>query len=350
MDKPYDITRTLIDRHIDFWTHSAGERPLVTRLPLRKWVGKPYPISSGEYLTNPTQITPDDIDIERLVGLDEPPPEPTDGDLLNSLGCVYPQAWMGSVLGCSIYASAFGVVAKPVNPEMGVREAIEAFSVDRALRSEWLDVMDAVLLRVVEVAGDEWPVRQLHLRGVIDMLAAYLGEDRLCYAIRDCPEALDGLADQFADLYISIAHRGMQLRRPWLGGYVSSWFVYAPGPLLDYQVDASNLFSPKMYERHFLKYDRKVLREFPNSVTHLHAVGLHQLDVLLNAPEVTGIQISLDRETGVWEKERMLAYCRQVQQHGKSLVIHGELDDDELDEFQSVLSPHGLAIVAITSG
>ena len=344
MNNSHDTIQALIDRHVDFWTRSAGEQPLIARLPVREWVGKPYPISSGEYLMNPTQITPQDIDIERLLGLDRPLSNLTEGDMLQALGCAYPQAWMGSVLGCPILASAYGVVAKPVGVD--VPEAVETFSIDEALESEWLPVMDAVLERAAEAAGDERPVQQLHLRGVIDMMAAYLGEERLCFAMRDCPEELDALADRFADLHIAVARRVLRLRKPWRGGYVSSWHVYASGPLLDYQIDASNLFSPRMYKRHFLKYDRKVLREFPYSVTHLHAVGLHQLDLLLTVPEMRAIQISLDRETGVWEKKRMLDCCQRIQQHGKGLVIHGELDDDELDEFQSVLSPRGLAITA----
>ena len=122
--------------------------------------------------------------------------------------------------------------------------------------------------------------------------------------------------------------------------------MYAPGPLLDYQIDASSLFSAGMYARHFLAFDRRILSLFPYSVLHLHACGLQHLDAVLFAPEVRAVQINLDRDSGAWQKERILAGCRSVQEQGKSLIIYGELDESELAEFLAVLNPGGLAIVA----
>jgi hypothetical protein len=247
----------------------------------------------------------------------------------------------------STLASDVSVVARPTG--LAMPQAAETFSMAGALASPWLGVMDAALDQAVAAAGVARPVQQLHLRGVIDMLAAYLGEERLCLAVRDCPDALAVLADRFTELYTAIAHRDLARRRRWHAGYVSVWRVYAPGPLLDYQIDASNLFSPRMYRQHFLAYDRRILGAFPYSVTHLHATGLHQVDALLDLPEVRAIQINLDRETGVWDKAGMLACCQRIQAQGKSLVITGELDGAELEEFVAALDPRALAICAFAS-
>ena len=339
---------TLLDRHTRFWGRGPADRPLLARMPPYPWVRKPYPISSGEKnVVGPSPLTPVDVDVERLLGLDRPPPDLTVGDLLLSVGCVYPEAWMESLLGCPILASDTSVVARSVGVAMP--QAAAAFAVEGALGSPWLRVMHAVLDRAVAAAGDARPVRSLHMRGVIDMLAAYLGEERLCLAIHDCPDELAVLANRFTELYIAIAHGDLLRRRLWQGGYVSTWRVYAPGPLLDYQIDASNLFSPRMYQQHFLAYDRRVLSTFPYSVTHLHATGLHQLDALLALPEARAIQINLDRETGVWDKAGVLACCQRTQAQGKSLIITGELDDAELEEFRAALDPRGLAICAYAS-
>lgn len=338
---------TLLDRHSSFWGRGPAGRPLLTRMPPYQWARKPYPISSGGYVAEPSPLMPGDVDVERLIGLDRPPPDLTVGDLIWSIGCVYPQAWMESLLGCPILASDVSVTAKPKGGD--VPAAAAAFSVEEALASPWLRVMDTVLDRAVAAAGGARSVQQLHLRGIIDMLAAYLGEERLCLAAHDCPDELALLADRLTELYIAVARRCLSSRPTWCDGYVSVWRVYAPGPLLDYQIDASNLFSPKMYQQHFLTYDRRVLREFPYSVTHLHATGLHQLDNLLALPEARAIQINLDRETGVWDKTGVLACCRRVQAQEKSLIITGELDDDELAEFIAALDPRGLALCAYAS-
>ena len=338
----------LLDRHTRFWENGPVERPLLALLPPSEWMRKPYPVKSGGYVTEPSSLRPGDIDVERLLGLDRQqalrlPISPRATSSL-SVGCVYPQAWMESLLGCPILASDVSVTARPVGVEMP--RAASAFSLETALSSPWLSVMDQVLDRAAAAAGEARPVQQLHLRGIVDMLAAYLGEEPLCLAVHDCPDALGVLADRFTELYITIARRDLARRRLWRKGYVSVWRVYAPGPLLDYQIDASNLFSPRMYREHFLPYDRRVLAEFPYSVTHLHATGLHQLDALLAIPEVRAIQINLDRETGVWDKTGMLSSCRRIQASGKSLLLTGELDGAELEEFVAALSPRGLAICA----
>jgi hypothetical protein len=334
----------LLDRHARFWHREPVERPLLGLLPPAQWIRKPYPIKTGGYVTEPSPLGPGDIDVERLLGLDRPQPELTVGDLFTPASPVYPQAWMESLLGCPILASDVSVTARPAGVAMP--GAADAFSVEAALESPWLTVMDEVLDQAVTAAGEAQPVCQLHLRGVIDMLAAYLGEERLCLAVHDCPDALAVLANKFTELYITIAKRDLARRRVWHGGYVSVWRLYAPGPLLDYQIDASNLFSPRMYAEHFLAFDRRVLAEFPYTLTHLHATGLHQLDALLSLPEVRVIQINLDRETGVWDKAKMLACCRRIQASGKSLLLSGELDGAELEEFTATLEPRGLAICA----
>jgi hypothetical protein len=342
----------LLDRHARFWRREPVERPLLGLLPPAQWITKPYPLRSGGHVTEPSPLRPGDVDVERLLGLDRPAPGLTVGDLFTPVGPVYPQAWMESLLGCPIVASDVSVTARPAAVEMP--GAAEAFSVADALASPWLAVMDQVLDRAVTEAGEARPVTQLHLRGVIDMLAAYLGEEGLCLAVHDCPDALAVLADKFTELYIRVAKHDLARRRMWHGGYVSVWRLFAPGLLLDYQIDASNLFSPRMYAEHFLAFDRRVLAEFPYTLTHLHATGLHQLDALLTLPEVTlhgrrAIQINLDRETGVWDKAHILACCHRIQASGKSLLLSGELDGADLEEFLASLDPRGLAICANAS-
>ena len=175
------------------------------------------------------------------------------------------------------------------------------------------------------------------------MLAAYLGEQALCLAVHDSPEELEALADLFAEVHLAAARR-VAARQAWRGGYVSAWRLYAPGPLLDYQIDATNLVSPSAYARHFLKADRRVISQFPYVLLHMHACGLHQLENVLSIPEVACVQISTDRETGVWDPELILGACKKVQESGKSLLLCGEFSEEEYVPFDG-LSPRGLAVM-----
>ncbi len=331
----------LLERHSAFWSRAAVDRPLYAVLPERVWKGKPYPVRGGRELHDPTPISPDDIDIRRLLGLDRPLPEITTADLINSVGCVYPQAWMEAIIGCPIVASAFGCVGRAV--ASSAPEALASFCLEEAARSAWLPVIDRLIATACDAAGGSLAVQQLHLRGVVDMLAAYLGEEALCLAVHDAPAELEALAGLFAEVHIQAAKR-VQGRPPWRAGYVSSWRLYAPGPLLDYQIDATNLISPSVYARHFLKADRRVISQFSHVLLHMHACGLHQLDNVLSIAEVGCVQISTDRETGVWDPELILSASKRVQESEKSLLLCGEFSAKEYEPFRA-LSPRGLAIM-----
>jgi hypothetical protein len=333
-------TDELLKRHEAFWRCEG--RTLVAKERTKVWTEKPYPLKGGGVAMEPRRISASDVDVNRLVGFSDSPPELFHGDFLRSVGCVYPEAWMGSLIGCEIHVSAYGCVSKP--PGVSLAQAAEEFSVAGAMESEWLGVMDRVLARGKDLAGDEYPVRQLHMRGVVDMLAGLLGEEAYCLAPFDQPEALDTLAGKFADLIIAAARRGIKRRAAWSGGYTCRWGLYAPGTMIDYQADASNILSPDLYEEFFMRYDRKVIGSFDYSIIHLHSVGLQIVEPLLKIDELNAIQINLDRETGVFEKEWILSCCERIQEASKALLINGELTEDEFAEFTSRLKPEGLAI------
>ena len=333
-------THLRLEQHRDFW-HRANTTALVSKMAQPYWGGKPYPLK-GREVTEPTEITPQDVDLDRLLGLNQPLPNWEQEGLIESVGNVFPTAWMEAVIGCSIHASAYGCVAK--SPNIHLRQAAREFTVETAMESKWLPTMEQLLARAQQAAGNQLAVRQWHMRGVIDMLAAYFGEAQLCTAVYDAPDALQTLAAKFAETWVAVAKRGIALRPRWNDGYVSAWRVYAPEPVIDYQIDASSLFSPKMYAQYFLQADVAVLNAFPHSIVHTHAVGLRHVASLVPIPELGGIEIHLDRETGVWEKETVLDACRLLQAHNKIIVLWGELTTDELNEFQTRLAPGGLAI------
>jgi hypothetical protein len=331
----------LLDKHAAFWC-SENTEPLLHKIKFCGFNTKPYPIKGGRYLVGPTPITAPDIDVDRLLGLDKELRKPVVGEMVNAIGPVYSEAWMESLIGCPIFASAYSCTAKPYvsDPDCAALE----FSVQNAMNSDWSNVMDNVLTRAALAAGDRIGVRQLHLRGIIDMLAAYFGEDRLCLNIYDSSEALRQLAKKFTDLYIEIVWRGFELRKLWHGGFVSSWGLFAPGQLLDYQVDASNMLSAQMYEQHFLEFDRQIIENFEYSLVHVHACGLHIVGSLLKMDHLKAIEISLDRETDKTDISTIMGVAKCIQNSGKAVLIYGELSEIEIAMFTGHLSPNGLAI------
>ncbi|HHW31578.1 MAG TPA: hypothetical protein GXX20_07900 [Clostridiaceae bacterium] len=336
-----ELIRKAIEKHIEFWKLSNKE-PLLARIPFSGFKKKPYPVKGGKELVDPERIFPGDIDVSRLVGAEISNPEPFNGDMANFAGCLYPEAWMESIIGCPIYASAFSCSAKPIPGD--IEKAMEEFTVEGALKSEWFEVINDVMRKLNEKAGFDIAVRQLHFRGIIDMLAAFMSEEKLCLSIYDYPEKVAELADKFTELYILTVQRNIDMRQQWKGGYISVWGVFAPEPVLDYQIDASSLFSLNTYREHFLKFDKKIIDRFPYSVMHMHACGLHILDAVLEIENLKAVEITLERETGVFKKEMILESCKKIQAASKSVIINGELSEEELNEFVEKLKPEGLAI------
>ncbi len=335
--------RALIARHAAFWRREPSDRPLLHVCPgPMVWKPRPWPIAGCRWAAEPLRIEPTDVDLDRMVTV-QGGGELTRGDLFNTVAPAYPQAWMGALIGCPVFVSSHGCVARPTGEDLDT--VLARFNVEEALASPWLAVMDRMLARAAEISGGRFAVEQLHLRGVVDMLAAILGEVEFCVLLMDRPDDMRELADRFADLIIAVARRGIDLRGPWNGGYLTRWSIFAPGPMHDYQVDASTILSPKLYESVLLEFDRKVLSAFEYSLAHLHAGGLHIVEPMSRIPELDAFEINLDRETGVWEKERMLEISKAIQSAGKGLLLWGEFTQEELDEFQEALDPAGLAIL-----
>ena len=195
------MSNAILDKHVAFWHLWPVDEPLISKVNSPDWRVKPYPVKGGKSLVSPARLQPSDIDIERMLGLDKPRREIFEDKRINPLGCVYSEAWMEAIIGCPIYASQVSCSSRPIG--LAAQEAMERFSIEQAQASDWVQILQALLDRGVEAAGHTYPVRQPHLRGIVDMLAAYLGEEAMCLALIDCPEKLERLASQFAELYIA---------------------------------------------------------------------------------------------------------------------------------------------------
>ncbi|MHC4872705.1 MAG: hypothetical protein ACYTFY_12760 [Planctomycetota bacterium] len=329
-----------LQKHKTFWTRGKAEKALVYKLADKMWRDKPYPFADGRMIEDPEVMTPDDFDVSKHIENNSTERSPMAGDLIKPLGYNYSYAWMESLIGCEIYASSKSCSAKPVD---NIEEAAQNFTVEKALSSPWLTIMDEMLKRAA-AETDHVPTRQLHLRGIVDLLAAFMGEEKLCMGLFDNADLIKDLAEKFTELYIKVAHRGLEIRPEWHGGYNSLWHMWAQGRLIDYQIDASSLFSNDMYEEYFLEYDRQILSSTPYSMIHIHSCGMRLVEVMLKIKELTGFEMQMDKESGELDIDMYLHYCRKIQEAGRGLLIYGKMNEKELADLQEALSPDGLAI------
>lgn len=329
----------ILEKHVGFWK-SENDSPILGELTKKTWSKKPYPVHKNKFLHGTQKITETDIEVSRMIGLKEQCTNGFLGELIVPLGYVYPEAWMEGIIDCHIFASENSCSAKPKFDNLA--EALKNFSENACLNSGWYK--KAVEAMNYCNAIPDTPVRQLHLRGIIDMLAAMLGEVELCIATSDQEDFLSKLADKYAKLYIVVYKNLMKLNKKWEGGYVSTWKIFAPGTLLDYQIDASSLFSKNQYEENFLQYDEKIINQFEYSITHVHSCGLRHIDSLLKIKKLGAIEINLDRETNAFDIDEIIYYSNKIQTNGKGVVLVGELPDSDLEIILSKVKSNALAI------
>ena len=335
----------IIEKHLKFWRGENVE-PLCAELPHPGWSRKPYPLSRNRYAIEPQRIEPDDIDIDKLLAADRLPTVPNTGEYLHGVKTMYPVACMESVIGCPIFAADTSCYSRPYDSLPSTEP--------KPSSAEWVPILDSVIRREVELSSGRLPSLQLHLRGIVDMVAAYWGEERMCLSMFDDPKAIHTLVADFASLYLDMARRGVEARPKWHDGFVSHWGVFAPEALLDYQVDATSILSKAQYDEFFLSVDEDILSAFPFSVVHLHACGLHIAPSIAGCARVTSnekaftggraVEISLDREAGAFQIEAIIDATRLLQMHGVRVILNGELYEAEVEILTQALDPGGLAI------
>ena len=113
------------------------------------------------------------------------------------------------------------------------------------------------------------------------------------------------------------------------GGYiVEQLSLWAPDKILRMQEDASALFSPDLYTRSLRPEDERQALAFPYSVIHLHSSSLFLLDRILRIEPLKCIQINKD--AGDVKVSEMLPFLKRVQSRGKTLLVRGKLDQEDL--------------------
>ena len=226
--------------------------------------------------------------------------------------------WMEAILGCPIKMTEGQIWAEhyPGDPQEIIdRGANVEHNPWFQLYVEFMRQLNSRLSRRFVVTPNTL------LRGVSDLVAAIMGVQEACLGWLDQPAFMARLLRVCADALLSVWEAGYKLARPAFAGYASSWGLFAPAPIVDTQADHSSLLSPATYRRHILPFDLEIVRCCPYSLFHLHNNGLHIAPLLIEAPEISVIEVFLDPYPAGERKAWDLQMVRLIQQH-KPLVLN----------------------------
>jgi hypothetical protein len=125
------------------------------------------------------------------------------------------------------------------------------------------------------------------------------------------------------------------------GGYFDAQYsLWAPGPIVRMQEDATAFYSPAYYRKFVQPVDRKLAAHFANSFMHLHSTSMFLLDAFLECEEIQCFEVNHDAlGPPVCE---MVGHFRKIQRAARPLLIRGSFEPDEMRLLMDSLDPRGL--------
>jgi hypothetical protein len=343
MSAPFGNDPAKIERYRAFWSRAEARRPLVgftTRgwFPLEEYAAtRAWPVN--------VELTPDMVvpeafleDEERLL---------KEGEVLQDdiirgdmpAAAVIP--WLSGILGSRLRILPGNVLGED---REATWEDFDRLRLDP--ENPWLKKYVEFAQALVRHSAGRYPVSHGALIGPCDILGELRGHTQSILDILEEPEqAMRALwrATHICDEITAAIWKHLPL---WHGGYYDGMYqLWAPGPIIRMQEDASGLFSPALYRQFLQPLDRYLAGRYANSFIHLHSTSMFILDAFLEIEELRCLEINNDA-IGPPLAE-MVPYFRMVQQAQRSLLIRGALSPDDARLLMDALDPRGLYLLVV---
>jgi len=328
-----------IERYRAFWSREEARRPLVGF----SFVGW-YPMQYfsvcqrwkvGELVT-PEMLEPGEWldDYETL--LDEG--EEADDDILRGacpIQVAFP-CFIPAILGCPIRVLPDNVLGEEL--KLSWEEAL-----DRELDQEspWFEKYSEFAQALVERARGRYPVSHGAELGPTDLHALLRGHTESVLDLVDEEERSAELLMQLGKVFVDFFRASWERLPLYHGGYFDAQYqLWAPGPIIRMQEDATAVFSPRLYRRLVQPVDRMIAAEFACNFIHLHSTSMFLLDAFLEIDELRCFEINI--EPFNIPVAEMIPYFRKVQEADRPLLVRGRVTPDEGRLIRDSLDPRGL--------
>lgn len=329
-------------RYREFWDLKETKKPLVG-FDVGGW----FPFQRYADLRNVQEkgfIEPDMLDARRSLpdyaafrarSLEVP------DDFIKGVCPIQAIPWMEAILGCRLQRSDQSVWAVERKAPW---DELRGLSLSES--APWFKKYVEFVRILTEDAKGEYPVGLPILRGVADVMGALRGHTEAIIDLMECPEESLALAKRAADAMIALVKAHHAATVPFRGGYfIEAYSMWAPGPLIRMQEDASAVFSPDLYRQIVQEQDRRIAQAFPYSLIHLHSSSLFLIDDFLAIEEIGVFQIN--RDVGEMGLPELIPYLKRIQKAGRRIFLRGPLDAEDLKLVAKELSPTGLMVQSV---
>jgi len=336
---PFGNDPAKIERYKAFWNREEVDRPLVGF----SFVGW-YPLEYfsacrswkvNDYIT-PEMLKPDEWldDYEGLLREGEE----IEDDMLRG-ACpiqVAVPCFIPGSLGCKIRVLPDNVMGE--EQRLSWEEAMEK-RLDH--QNPWFEKYVEFAEALVDRAQGRYPISHGIELGPTDLHAVLRGHSESILDLMDEPEKSSELLMHLGQIFVEFFQESWKHLPLFHGGYFDAQYqLWAPGPIIRMQEDATAVFSPHLYRKLVQPVDRMIAKQFACNFIHLHSTSMFMLDAFLEIEELRCFEINI--EPFNIPVQGMIEYFRMVQDADRPLLIRGSPTEDETRLLMDSLDPRGL--------
>ena len=336
---PFGNDPAKIERYKAFWNRDPVDRPLVG-FSFVGWYPLEYFSACKSWKVN-DHVTPEMLkpqewleDYEQLLREGEE----VQDDMLRGacpIQVAFP-CFIPAILGCKIQVLPDNVLGEEL--KLSWQEAFEK-RLDRG--NPWFEKYVEFALALVKRAEGRYPISHGAELGPTDLHALLRGHNESIFDLMDQPQESAQLLMHVGHLFVEFFQETWKRLPLFHGGYFDAQYqLWAPGPIIRMQEDATAVFSPELYRKLVQPVDRMIAKQFACNFIHLHSTSMNLLDAFLEIEELRCFEINI--EPFNIPVQGMIPYFKMVQDAGRPLLIRGTLTADEARLVMDTLDPRGL--------
>ncbi|MFN0164976.1 MAG: hypothetical protein ACKV22_00980 [Bryobacteraceae bacterium] len=194
---------------------------------------------------------------------------------------------------------------------------------------------------LVSTAADRFPVSHSAELGPTDLHALFRGHTQSLLDLIDSPEESAELLHRGGEILRDFTEALWRRVPLYEGGYFDAQYsLWAPGPIIRMQEDATAVYSPPLYRRLVQPVDRWLARHFQSNFIHLHSTSMFLLDAFLEIDEIRCYEVNNDALGPPVAK--LIPFLQSIQERRKPLLVRGSFRPDELRLVMDSLDARGL--------
>jgi hypothetical protein len=333
-----------LDRHRKFLKFGETDRPILG-FYIGGWEDLSRYSEDSESLFPKGIINAEDITIEKFYKLYKNYSKclDYDDDFVRTLDPVPSIPWVEAASGCPVKFTGKNFWSQKI----GFERANESLHNIPVNDNPWIRKYGD-FIRYLASEYPEHAIGQSILRGPLDILCAMVGDSETIYNLYDEPEFTKNALEKLSDIHNEFLRVQFRNTPKYYDGYaIGVMNMWTPGTTCRIQEDAMAIITPNHYEEFVYDIDVKITSVTEYSLYHVHATGMFVMDKIVQNKNLDIVQVAKDE--GDTKIEDLLEGMKKIQNAGKSVLVKGKLNKDDIDLLKKHVDRRALALGCVVN-